>query len=92
LSRASDTAPSSSHGAPALDWYRSSQRTLRARESFALFLLQLDALPFLGANMPNIGPGCRSHGLESDGKRFGLVYQVIPAENAIRIISIVAIP
>lgn len=73
---------------PAADWWAANQRTLAEREAFAELLLALDADPFLGERQPQIDRGCRAIGFTTATDRFGVVYQVIAARNAIRIISI----
>ncbi|GEM_PF-1354461 len=78
-------------GQAAWDWYQSNTRTHGEREAFAGLLLQLDANPALGGPAFHIGQGCRSLGFAERGRRFGVVYQIIPAKNAIRIISISSI-
>lgn len=75
----------------AADWWVASDRTLPEREAFAELLLALDADPFLGERQPQIDRGCRAIGFATATDRFGVVYQVIAAKNAIRIISITRI-
>ncbi len=79
------------HDMAAADWWAASDRTLPQREAFADLLLSLDADPFLGERQPQIDKGCRAIGFASGPERFGVIYQVIPAKNAIRIISVTSI-
>jgi hypothetical protein len=70
-------------------WYAAADRTTAEREAFALLLLQLDADPAKGAHQPDrISKGCRTIGFKAKDRRFGVVYQIIAADNTIRIVSI----
>lgn len=79
------------HDMAAADWWAASDRTMPQREAFAELLLSLDGDPFLGERQPQIDKGCRAIGFVAGTERFGVIYQVIPAKNAIRIISITSI-
>jgi hypothetical protein len=72
---------------PVLCWYRETGRTQQERRAFASLLLTLDGCPVQGRFLPSI-PGGRSLGFEGEGIRFGVIYQLVPAAQCVRIITL----